>query len=263
MAGMALILGPGALYGGYGAGAASVLGRKIKFDRVYGCSVGVYTASFLVTEQFDKMLDVWRDHVHGRLLINPANVIKGRNILDLEYLVGLFQKEPFALDLSRIDQERGRLVYVLTRVDTGVSEYFCPSSGNVFKGMIGSSAVSYVHPEVEINGVLYRDGAFSSSYPIRQALKEGFERVTVVCNFSPNYKLDTLMRFFGWAVEIYEKAVEELTFIDQLSKTKPGIRLLRPNRDMIRHSTDTNKERINQTIDMGMEDAERFLTSWN
>ncbi len=53
---VALILGPGALCGAYGAGMASVLGKYIYFDKIYGCSVGVFAATFLVTKQFDIML---------------------------------------------------------------------------------------------------------------------------------------------------------------------------------------------------------------
>lgn len=261
MAGTALILGPGGLYGGYGAGVASVLGRHIKFDRFYGCSVGVFASTFSATEQFDVMLEVWRNHVHSKLLINFKNVVRGRNILDLEYLVGLFQKEPFLLDLKRLDQERSRLVHVLTEVKTGNAKYRHPSSHDVFNSMTASSAVPHIHPVVEIDGICYRDGALSNPYPIQRALADGFNRIIVVTNFPVFYR-SKLLYFSKLARKVHKKSIEEIMSILDLAE-QHDIRLLRPEYSVIRNEVDTHKERINQTIDIGIEDAERFLESWN
>lgn len=260
MDGTALILGPGGLYGGYSAGVVTVFNRhRIQFDRVYGCSVGVFTATYLVTEQCDIALNVWRNYVFGNLLVNFRNVFRGRNILDLEYLVGLFQKEPFLLDLNKLDRERSRLVHVLTNIKTGKSSYHCPSSQDIFTSMIASSAVPYVHPKVQIDGVYYRDGALSDPYPIQRALADGFNKVIVVSNFPPNY-LTKLLYFSKLARIVHKKSVAEIALIQDLSE-QHDIRLLRSDRCILRNEVDTDKERINQTIDMGIEDAERFLES--
>lgn len=255
----ALILGPGALCGAYGAGVASVLGRHIKFDRIYGCSVGVFAATFLVTEQFDTMLDVWRNHVYGRLLINFRNILCGRNILDLEYLVGLFQREPFLLDIDKLSEERERLVYVLTNVETENAEYFCPSGENVFDSMTASSAMPHMHPKVKINDDYYYDGAISDPYPLQKALDDGHKKVIVISNFSPDYSQKPVTRLSGLAVRVSEKSVEGLRLAEARSKIDHNIVLLRPSLQIVKGVVDTSKERINETIDLGIQEAENLL----
>lgn len=227
-----LILGPGAICGAYGAGVASVLGRNIYFHRVHGCSVGVFAATFLVTEQFDIMLDVWRNYVHGKLLINLTNPLRSRNILDLEYLTGLFRKNSHVLSLDKVALNKGRLVHVLTDCLSGKPEYFCPTGENVFDSMTASSAVPYLHPKIKINGRYFYDGGFSEPYPLSKALEDGNEKVIIVSNYT-KIEVDIGMN--------------------------SNVVWIRPLKQILHSKIDTDKIRINQTIDMGIRDAEDFL----
>lgn len=258
----ALILGPGALYGAYGAGVASVLGRRMYFDKVYGCSVGVYAATFLATEQFDIMLDVWRNYVHGSLLINLKNIFKGRNILDLEYLASLFKKDDFLLDLETISSQKGRLVHVLTRCLTDQPEYFSPIGDNIFESMTASSAVPYAHPAIKINNDYFYDGALSDPYPLRKATDDGSDMVIVVSNFCSGYNPMSVLKFSRLASLAGKKNLEGMDFVEASINQGFKTFLLRPPFQILRSSIDTDRVRINETIDMGIKDAEIFLENF-
>lgn len=259
---IALILGPGALCGAYGAGVASVLGRRIYFDKIYGCSVGVYAATFLATEQFDIMLDVWRNHVHGSLLINLKNIFRGRNILDLEYLRGLFKEEKFTLDLRAVSRQNERLVHVVTNCLTGQPEYLSPAGYNVFKSMIASSAVPYVHPTVKINNDYFYDGALSDPYPLRKAMDDGGDVVIVVSNFCSGYNPMSVLKFSRLASLAGKKDREGMDFVEASISQGSKTILLRPSFQILRSPIDTDRVRVNKTIDIGIKDAEIFLENF-
>ena len=259
----ALVLGPGALCGAYGAGMANVLGRHIHFDKIYGCSVGVFVATFLATKQFNVMLDVWRNHVHGRLLINFINPFKGRNVLDLEYLNDLFKKYEFLLDLGSVSSQNGRLVHVLTHYLTGQPEYVCPTSYNIFESMTASSAVPYVHPAVKINNNYFHDGALSDPYPLKRAIDDGSDMVIVVSNFSLGYNPMSILKFSRLASLAIKKDREGMEFVEASINSSSKVILLRPSLQILKSPIDTDRTRINQTIDMGIRDAKIFLKNYN
>lgn len=254
-----LILGSGALYGAYGAGAASVLGREIHFDHVYGCSVGVFAGTLLITNQFDLMLDLWRNYIHGKKLINLANPIKGRNILDLEYVLDLFKGSGFFLNLNKLSEERDRLTYVLTHCGSDEPEYFCPDRNNVFDGMIASLAVPFFRSPVKIKENYFYDGAFSDPYPLQKALDDGNETVIVVSNFSTNDHSKPPLILAPLVAKAVRKCDEGMELVEKSCLTNQNIILLRPSTKIIRSILDRNKERINKTIDQGIKGAEEFL----
>ena len=255
----ALILGPGALSGGYGAGVASVLGRNIHFDKIYGCSVGVFAATFLATRQFDIMLNIWRNHVHGNLLINFRNPFRRRNILDLEYLNGLFKREEFLLNVELVSGQYGRLVHVLTHYLSGKPEYFLPTGDNIFDSMSASSAVPYLHPRVRINQNLFYDGAISDPTPLQRALSDGNEKVVIVSNLAESHDFRPVTRLSRIAILSAHKSQEAIQMVESRSRDNPNIILLRPATQILKGFIDTDKKRINQTIDLGIRDAELFL----
>src|SRR3989338_1296246 len=256
---VSLILGPGALCGAYGAGVASVLGQHIDFYRVYGSSVGVYAATFLITQQFNIMLDIWRNHVHERLLINFTNPLRKRNILDLEYLVSLFKRDSSFLNLDKVSSERGRLVHVLTSQLSGEPEYFYPSGSDVFDSMIASSAVPYAHPAVKINDRYFYDGALSDPYPFKKVIDDGSDMLIVVSNFCLGYNPIFILKLASLAIKKYREDVE---FFEASINNDLQTVLLRPSSQILKSPIDTDRIRINQTIDMGINDAEMFLKNF-
>lgn len=261
-----LILGPGALCGAYGAGVASVLGREIYFHKVYGCSVGVFAATFLVTKQFNIMLDVWRNHVYGRLLISSRKFLKGRNILDLEYLTNLFKKDDYLLDIDKVVKEKGRLVHVLTDCSSGKPFYFYPTGENVFDSMMASSAVPYIHPKVEIDGHYFCDGGLSDPYPLGKAIEDGIDKLIIVSNFPNRNNNNLAFRFLKLVSRAIEKSEKSMRLIEswvEHDQSFPDVILLRPSHKILRGfldgCVDTDRCRINASVDNGIEDAEKFL----
>ena len=92
----ALVLGVGGLRGAYDAGVAAALCQTLGhtyFDAIYMSSVGVFAGTFFAANQPDVMEHAWRNYVSGKQLVNYANPLRGRNILNTEYLIDIFKND--------------------------------------------------------------------------------------------------------------------------------------------------------------------------
>jgi predicted patatin/cPLA2 family phospholipase len=232
----ALVIGPGGLRGAYSAGVVATLGRKLGtgyFDTVYGCSAGAYTASYLVSSQPDMIEAIWRECVHGSLLVRPRNVLrKEEPILDLFYLNDVLRSKKYQLSMESLLGSSTQLVIVATERKTRVPQYFSPRTEEEFFLQVrASAAIPLLHPGVIIDGNVYIDGVFSDRLPYKRALADGHSEVIVVHHKQPAKK-----------------------------HLSPNVRFIVPSEEMKhRWQLDRSKERINELVDLGIRDALAFL----
>ena len=266
----ALVVGSGGLNGAYSAGAVAELGRQLGpkyFDAVYASSVGVYAATFLVANQPDTYENTWRNLVDGKKLVNFGNVVHGRAILDLEYLAEIFQNEKSWLDTEAVFANQAP-TYAVTEYPSGKTRYVRPDRLNIFHLMSASSAMPFVHWPVEINGKLYVDGGLADPLPVQRALADGFDRVVAVTNkqsgvyvgkFYGFSKIASSMlpRHIAQLVKTYESRVRAA---EEVISTDRRVIAIRPRRPLpLRHFIDTDKRRINEAVQMGIDDARAAL----
>ena len=121
--------------------------------------------------------------------------------------------------------------------------------------------------KVKIEDKYYYDGAISDPYPLRKALEDGCEKVIVISNFSPGSNQGPITKLSPLAIKAGKKYTESIGFIEVKSQESPReIFLLRPSHQImsggVGGTLDTNRDRINEGVDMGIQDAERFLVSF-
>ncbi len=252
----ALVLGSGGLSGGYDAGVVATLCRELKpsyFHSIYACSVGVYAASFFAANQPQIIEEVWRNQLHGLRLVNPFNVLRRRPILDLGYLHGLFIRPPFALDTCSIMSGSVHLCFVATDRTTGQPSYFSPrSKEEVLPLARASAAVPFIHPAVIVRGRTYIDGCFADPLPVQKALEDGHDEVIVVSN-KPSGHLRSIQKLRRLHHRRWSR-VEEILAVSH------RVRIIRPKAELpLRWNFDSTKSRLNQVVDLGIQDALSFL----
>lgn len=237
----ALVLGPGGLRGAYSGGVVATLGRKLgrdHFDALYCCSAGSYTGSYFVSGQPDMIEAIWRECVHGKLLMRWRNVFRvGQPVLDLFYLNNVLRSEAYKLSVEDVLQSPVKMVMVATDHQTGVAHYFSPkTSEEFFLQVRASAAAPYLHPKVLINGKEYVDGHLSDAFPIEKALADGHDEILVVCNQSRQ------------------------SIADLVEANKARVKWIFPSaKSPVRWNFDSSKDRINQLVDLGIADALAFL----
>lgn len=263
----ALVVGSGAMYGAYGAGVIAELGRQLGsgyFDSIYASSVGVYAATFFAAGQHEVCEEIWRKRVDGRKFINLFRV---RKALKLHYLEEIFQNGRCALDVKALFLSRTKLTYVLTRLRDGENIYRSPDQDNIFKLMTASAATPILHNAVEIDGDYFFDGAFSDPLPVRKALQDGAELVIAVSNKRRDFRIGMSFQALGILCRILSRTVSRLVYGYEalVSETEkelydPRVITIRPSEPLPLKSTiDTQRRRINDTIDLGIRDANSAL----
>lgn len=268
----ALVVGSGGLRGGYDAGVIATLCRKLGhtyFDAVYVCSVGAYAGSFYAAGQPDTVEEVWREHSHGTLLVNPLNPLKGKSILDLDYMLGLFRKPPFELDTKAILTSPGRLCFVLTDYVSGEARYMNPKNKEeIFLFMRASAAIPIFHPPVLINGQKFFDGGMTDPLPVERALADGHDEIVVICN-KPRLKMSRQDKLFMFLVSLGYKGnlsrlkqnfYESWDHTENIIRKYNKVRIIRPSIELpLLWPLDSRKKRLNEIIDIGISDALVFL----
>ncbi|MFA6909187.1 MAG: patatin-like phospholipase family protein [Patescibacteria group bacterium] len=267
----ALVVGLGGLRGAYDAGVLATLCRTLGptyFDAIYASSVGVFSATFYAAGQADVIEHTWRHRVDGTKLVNMFNVFKKRKVLDLAYLIDIFQREESYLDVERILHSHTKLIYVLTRYPSGEVAYQTPTHDNLFELMRGSAAMPFIHGPVRIHNDLFIDGGLTDPVPVIKALEDGYEDITLVYNkpagffVSRRYALSSLLmslllpRPIGRSLRNLKGLIEH---IEMTTLANPHISVIRPSAQIPIHSIlDADKARLNATIDLGIADAKKY-----
>jgi predicted patatin/cPLA2 family phospholipase len=237
----ALVLGPGGLRGAYGGGVVATLGRKLGcnyFDTLYTCSAGSYTGSYLASGQPDMIEAIWRECVHGKLLMRWNNIFRvGQPVLDLFYLNNVPRSGAYKLSIEDVLRSSVKMFMVATERQSGIAHYFSPkTSEEFFLQVRASAAVPYLHPNVLINGKEYVDGGLSDPFPIEKALADGHDEIIVICNQSRQS-----------IASLFEANTNRVLTIF------PSIQ------SPLRWTFDSSKDRINQFVDLGIADALTLL----
>jgi predicted patatin/cPLA2 family phospholipase len=268
----ALVIQGGGLRGAYPVGVLRVLhdyfGRN-PFDTIISVSSSVFTASFFLADQVEDMEATWRDLVHGKRLINYSRIFRGKSILGLDYLIGLF-RGPVRLDLERVLQSGTELYYVLTDYATGRPEYCDAKCPDIFDLMRASSALPHLYRiPVHVNGRPYYDGGCSDPIPVEHAIALGFKKILVVLTdalgalMSPPRKLMAYLLLHGspGARKAYQEVHERHNrALDLIRNPPPGveIQVIAPT-GLEMSSLTRNRVSIIKAIEDGKQDAANYL----
>lgn len=267
----ALVIGIGGLRGAYDAGVVATLCRELGshyFDAIYMSSVGVFAGTFYAANQPDVIENTWRNYVSGSQLVNYLNPLRGKNVLDTEYLTEIFQNDKSLLDVDAALNSDTGLWYVLENLETTKSEYIQPNRSNIFDLMRAATAVPLVHKPVELNGIEYIDAGLVDPLPIEKAISDGCRDITVIYNkprefyVGRGYKMGLavisrivqpqLRNQFLALEEKYRKLNKYMDSLDNIS-------VIRPQVDIPYSILATDKKVINDLVDLGIQDAREYL----
>ncbi len=208
------------------------------FDAIFATSVGVFEQAFFASGQIFFMENTWREYVHGFQLINPFNPLRGRAILDLDYLVELFQSDRSRLDVEAMKASNLDLFTFIT--DAVTKEPVCINlkEHNVFEIMKATCALPVIYPKkIYIDGRRYVDSWLAPQQKFKATLVkalEGYDEVIGIVNYQNHDK--ELDRMLGC--------------------------VLRPSHMPLKGVLDTHQDRIIATIEQGKKDALEFINKY-
>lgn len=179
------------LSGGGNLGALQVgmlralIERRIRPDLVLGCSVGALNGAAVAAEPSLAMVGRLQDHWLGLGAedVMPAGLLpatfslarKGVAIHDNANLRRVITE---VLPVDRFEELAVPFQCIATALVDGSETWF--SEGDVVEPILASAALPAVYPPVEVDGVMYLDGAIVNDVPVSRAVELGADRIFVL-----------------------------------------------------------------------------------
>lgn len=163
----------GGLRGAFGAGVLeSLLDAGFDgFDDVIAVSSGAPTAAYAVAGQIADGVRIWEQYTSGDQLISPKNLLRGVPLMDIDRLVGVFERV-VPLAAHRLASARARLWIGVTDCRTGRGALVRATPENVFSLLRATMALPVAYGKiVDVGGVPYVDGGVADAVPIARILE--------------------------------------------------------------------------------------------
>ena len=235
----ALVLQGGTMRGAFLVGALKTIHRLLGvnyFDAIFATSVGVFEQAFFASNQIYIMENTWSKYVHGNQLINFLNPLKRKPVLDLDYLVDLFQSDKSMLDIKAMRESHPNLYVFVADYKTKNLSVLDLKKNDIFQAMKATCALPFLYPKK----VILNDKRCGD------------------CWMAPKQKLQELLQS---NLTDYDQILAITTNKDSWLK---GIsHIIRPTKNILRYPFDTDRYRIIQTIKQGETDTEKFIIDHN
>jgi predicted patatin/cPLA2 family phospholipase len=269
----ALLVEGGGLRGAFGAGVLSELARSgTRFDDVFAVSSGAPTAAYLVAGQVEDAVRIWEHHTHGEQLVSPRRWIRGATLLDIDGLIGVFERV-VPLDTARLGRAEARCWIVVTNCHTGRPDHVRATPGNAMDLLRATMALPIAYGKVvAVGGVPYVDGGVVEAVPVRRAAALDHDRKLLVLTQPRGYR-GRDSRAAAWLLGLgyarypairralgshFRTSNEALDLVDDLER-RGALSVIRPRAPLAAGTLSTRRRDILATLDAGREAAWRWL----
>jgi NTE family protein len=292
----ALVLSGGASKGAYQVGVLKhTMGDlRLQYDAIYGVSVGAINGGWLSmyphgqeVECIENLENTWRSLDTSTIYVDWLKLPWPLSYVN--YLVALFKPSIYnsapvmKLIRDNFDQDRmiasGKKFRVgAVSLNTGEYRVFDETTPNMADAIIASSSYPAAFIPIEIDGELWTDGGVRQVTPLKSAISLGYDAIDVVVTSTDNgagsFSGDTLVKIGPRIVDIMSEEIMTndlimATKINELIKSGveiPGkryidIRIFRPQESLPGSSLEFDQESIRKKIDIGYEDAKRYINA--
>jgi predicted patatin/cPLA2 family phospholipase len=184
---LALAIEGGSSRGTYSSGmvlALDELGVTPAFDAVYGSSAGALNGAWLLCGRSATGVRTWWNPVVMRRIINPLHTLRGRAVIDLEYLVHQVYSVLEPMDFPAILANPVTFHPLATDADTGESTDLHPFLADVDAIKVALAASSCMPvlagPPIPMAGRRFVDAGVAEPIPYRTALAQDATDVLVL-----------------------------------------------------------------------------------
>ncbi len=240
----------------------------VKPDLVIGSSVGAINGAALAADAdnaADVLMKTW-ENINRKTLYGADSRLRAAWEVAREGLAGkgsaLCSPKPLArlIDSSttvdRIEDLPINLVVVATDLLVGSPKLL--RQGSLSQALQATSATPGLFPPVQVDGVIYVDGATSANVPIRQGLTAGAKSIIVLDAtpaHMPGFIPRTPWEALHQATQIMYRS-QHADADEDLSNRHPIMRLPRPTPPAL---SPFDFSKTHELIDMGFNSAKKFL----
>lgn len=154
------------------------------FDEVYGASAGGLNAAWLLSGAAQTGISTWSDPELRNASVRRGNILRGKPIVDSEYLTEVVYETLAPMPFARILENRAGFHPLATDAATGESTDLAPLIDDVptlKSALRATMALPLLSGRpVELKGQRFFDAGLSESIPFRTAIRQGATHVLVL-----------------------------------------------------------------------------------
>ena len=272
----ALIIEGGGMRGSFAGGVLAAMRTwrpAHNFDMVVAVSAGSCDAAYFVTEpdadqsKIAAQLNVWRHELASSRLISVFNLLKGRGILNQEYLIDRLLGGKYRMRNENLDHPRAvPLFVVLSNMHTQLPEYVRATRANVFKLLRTATSLPIATRGRQwLNDTRYTDGGVLDPLPVEAVLRAGYRRLTVVLNNPLSFRMPAISRVVSWLSFPRHRGVGEKLRLDYhlrynramdiLNAPPPNVELtvVSPRAKLPAGMITRDEKLLSRSVDLGLE----------
>jgi predicted patatin/cPLA2 family phospholipase len=269
-----LVIEGGGLRGAFSAGVVAELAAAgtPAFDDIVAVSSGAPTAAYLATGQCDDAVAIWSRYTHGNQLIALGNLPRRRPLMDIERLVGVFERV-VPLDARRLASAPSRLWIGVTDCRTGRARAVIATPHNVFDLLRATMALPVANGRiVDVAGIQAIDGGVAAPVPLDHALGLGGDRTLFVLTRPRGYRRRSRPLsswLIGWTYPRYPAVRRAMAahggaanaVLDRIEALEHAneIAVIRPERALPLARLSRDRGAIDQAISIGRATARSWL----
>jgi len=188
---VALCIEGGAMRGVVSAGmvvALQRLGLIDVFDAVYGSSAGAMNGAYLLARQALFGTTIYYEDINNARFVDFRRVVRGRPILNLDYLVGEVMNERKRLDVDAVAGSAVPLKVLATHVPSGERHVFSSWDGrdDFLRSLrAGASMPIVAGPPYRYRGEPYWDALLTEPIPVHAAAGDGVTHIVTLLTRAP------------------------------------------------------------------------------
>ena len=267
-----LILQGGGMRGIYTAGVIDYFIEKdLYFPYVIGVSAGACNGSAYVARQKEYGKKTILNFVDRPNCISLRNLIKTKNIFDMDFIFDEMPKKHNVLDIDTFMKAKERFIAVATDCYTGSPIYLEKQNcSDIQKVLRASSSVPVVSKKVIINDMHLLDGGVADPIPLKKSIEDGNKKNVVIMTENLKHmkktKRDYILKWIASNMysehkemlnillnyhEFYNKTIDEVK--EFMNQGKAFV--IEPSKDIKIDMFGKNKNTLKELYKLGYEDA--------
>lgn len=247
----------------------ALLDYDVEFPYVIGVSAGITDGFSYVSKQSKRNYDILMNHRHDKRYVGMRNYFSDRSLFGLKFAYETIPNELYPFDWDTFLKNPAIIKVGVTNAQTGRCEYLDGKLLDRECTMLKATcAIPFVFPVISLNGQEYYDGGICDPIPVRQAQKDGHDKMLIVLTRPKGYRKHLskanvlasrrLKKKYPHLVEPlltrHELYNETLDYCEDLEKRGNAV-ILRPSEDVQIDSFEKNLHKIDAIYHYGYQET--------
>jgi len=166
-----------------------------QFDAIFAHSSAAHVSALFIAGQIELSKRIWVDELTKPGVFSRTNVLKGKRLANVDYLVDECCKE---LDIDAVAGARTKLIVSVFRRRDGKTKYIEATKQNIRTLLKASGAVPLFARPVTLDSESYADGGTGEILPVEKVYLMGYRKILVILNEPLDTEMESVSRIMTW-----------------------------------------------------------------